>query len=142
MVGGGGVGWRWRRRCCRVFIYPGKSNRCRSAVGEVRGSMEGFKKPSCKIEVPHMLLMAAWPQKKENNKETPVYGGKISPLALLFFFFFFRLSGILPLAFSSLLFCYSSWASRRELALRRGAGADPLSAGVPQQLCRPCRING
>lgn len=61
--------------------------------------MEGFKKPSCKIEVPHMLLMAAWPQKKENNKETTVYGGKISPLALLFFF---RLSGILPLAFSSL----------------------------------------
>lgn len=99
-MGGGGVGWRWRRRCCRVFIYPGKSNRCRSAVGEVRGSMEGFKNPSCKIEVPHMLLMAAWPQKKENNKETPVYGGKISPLALLFFCFFFPAF----LEFSLLLF--------------------------------------
>lgn len=41
--------------------------------------MEGLKKPSCKIDVPHMLLMAAWPQKKENNKETPVYCGKITP---------------------------------------------------------------
>lgn len=66
--------------------------------------MEGLKKPLCKIEV---LLMAAWPQKKENNKETPVYCGKITPLALLFF----RLSGTFPLAFSS-LFCFSSWVRR------------------------------
>lgn len=74
-----------------------------------------------------MLLMAAWPQKKEHNKETPVYCGKITPLALLFF----RLAGTFPLAFSSPLFCFSSWVSRKELALCRGAGADPLSAGVP-----------
>lgn len=89
MGGFGEVGWRWR--LCWVFIYPGKSNRCRSAVGEVRGSMEGFKKPSCKIEVPHMLLMAAWLQKKE-NKETPVYCGKITPPCTVVFYAFLELS--------------------------------------------------
>lgn len=82
--------------------------------------MEGLKKPLYKINVSHMLLMAAWPQKKENNKETPVYCGKITPLALLFF----RLSGTFPFAFSSPLFCFSSWVNRKELALCRRASAD------------------
>lgn len=76
--GGGGAAGQWRRLCW-VFIYPGKSNRCRSAVGEVLGSMEGFKKPWRKIDAPHMLLTAAWPRKRENYKETPVYCGKITP---------------------------------------------------------------
>lgn len=69
-----GVGWRWR--FCRVFIYPGKSNRWRSAVGEVRGSMEGLKKPWCKIDVPHMLLMAARPQRRRTPQKHLFVVGK------------------------------------------------------------------
>lgn len=57
---------RW---LCWVFIYPSRRNRCLSAVGEVRGSMGGFKKPLWKINVPYMLLMAVWPQKKGSDKE-------------------------------------------------------------------------
>lgn len=58
--------WGWLRW---VFIYPSKRNRWLPAVGEVCGSMGGFKKPLWKINVPYMLLMAVWLRNTQKDKE-------------------------------------------------------------------------
>lgn len=60
--------WRWGWLCW-VFIYPSKRNRCLPAVGEVCGSIEGFKKPLWKINVPYMLLMAVWLKNTQKDIE-------------------------------------------------------------------------
>lgn len=62
------VGWMGWGYTESLFTWAKEIN-ASLAVGEVCGSMEGFKKPLWKINVPYMLLMAVWLQNKENDRE-------------------------------------------------------------------------
>lgn len=128
---------------------------CRRSVWINRKVSE---KPLWKINVPHMLLMAVWLQKKQNNKETPVYCEKLLsrtfcfslsislafPVLHLFPLHYFSLVLLLKHMHHTLVFqernkfYYLRKGGSQMLCCTTSSWTDTVNLGYRKQVCSVC----